>query len=73
MGGRNINRRKPREDWRWINHGTMIKMSYFAFGKGQPSGTFKSADDCMIFFSEDGYKFHDANCGPKIGGYICEF
>nr|XP_034301087.1 perlucin-like protein isoform X3 [Crassostrea gigas] len=41
VGGRNINKRKPGGDWRWIKNGAMTKMSYFAFGKGEPSGSDK--------------------------------
>nr|XP_034301073.1 uncharacterized protein LOC105335840 isoform X2 [Crassostrea gigas] len=72
VGGRNINRRKAGGDWRWIKHGTMTKMRYFAFGGGEPDGTDRSPQDCLLFLVEDGYAFHNANCGIKIGGYICE-
>lgn len=75
VGGRNINTRKPGGDWRWIKHGTMTKMSYFAFARKEPSGTFESPEDCMVLLSGDRYKFHDVPCdsGFHLGGYICEF
>lgn len=50
----------------------MTRMTYFAFGAGEPDGTDKSPQDCLLFNAGDGYKFHNANCGIKIGGYICE-
>nr|XP_034301077.1 uncharacterized protein LOC105339115 [Crassostrea gigas] len=73
VGGRNINRRKPGGDWRWIKQGTMTNMTYFAFGSGEPNGTEQSPQDCLMFYAGDGYKFHDAKCSGMIGGYICEF
>lgn len=72
VGGRNINRRKPGGDWRWIKHGSMTKMKYFAFGKGEPDGAEQSPQDCMLFHAGDRYKFHDSVCGKRVGGYICE-
>ncbi|XP_065932791.1 F-box/LRR-repeat protein 4-like [Magallana gigas] len=72
VGGRNINRRKPGGDWRWIKHGTMRKMRYFAFGGGQPDGTDRSPQDCLCVYVRDGYAFHDTFCGKKLVGYICE-
>lgn len=72
VGGRNINRRKPGGDWRWIKLGTMTKMKYFAFGAGEPNGTEQSPEDCLMFYAGDGYKFYNAKCGKKLGGYICE-
>lgn len=68
MGGRNINRRKPGGDWRWIKQGTMTKMKHFAFGEG----TEQSPQDYMRFYVGDGYKFLNTKCGKKLGGYICE-
>lgn len=72
VGGRNINRRKPGGDWRWIKHGSMTKIKYFAFGKCEPDGKEQSPQDCMLFHAEDGYTFHDSVCGKRVGGYICE-
>lgn len=50
----------------------MTKMRYFAFGGGEPDGTDRSPQDCLLFHVQDGYAFHNANGGIKIGGYICE-
>lgn len=74
VGGRNINSKKPGGDWRWIKHGTMTKMTYFVFSKGEPSGTEQSPENCMIFLAGDRYKIHDVFCdnGYNLGGYICE-
>ncbi|XP_052719477.1 F-box/LRR-repeat protein 4-like isoform X2 [Crassostrea angulata] len=63
VGGRNINRRKPGGDWRWIKHGSMTKIKYFAFGKCEPDGKEQSPQDCMLFHAGDGYTFHDSECG----------
>ena len=74
VGGRNINRRKPGGDWRWIKNGKMTKMTYFAFGPGQPDGTDRSPQDCIAFYAPDRYMLHDYPCdhGQYKGGYICE-
>nr|XP_022322048.1 uncharacterized protein LOC111123779 isoform X1 [Crassostrea virginica] len=74
VGGRNINRRKPGGDWRWIKNGKMSKMTYFAFGATQPDGNDKYPQDCMFFYAPDRYKLHDVFCdnGHYLGGYICE-
>ncbi|XP_048777410.2 C-type lectin domain family 4 member E-like [Ostrea edulis] len=74
VGGRNINRRKLRGDWRWIRNGKMMKMTYHAFGGGQPNGTDRSPQDCMFFYAGERYTFHDVPCdnGTYHGGYICE-
>lgn len=72
VGGRNINRRKPGGDWRWIKNGTMTKMSYFAFGNGEPNGSDSKTEDCMFFFAAEYYRFHNVYCDNYNGGYICE-
>ncbi|XP_062566001.1 uncharacterized protein LOC134228360 [Saccostrea cucullata] len=74
VGGRNINRSKPGGDWRWIKHGQMTKMKYFAFGAGEPSGSDRSPEDCMFFYSGERFAFHNVPCdnGRYHGGYICE-
>lgn len=72
VGGRNINRRKPGGDWRWIKNGTMTKMTYFAFGGGQPNGVDSQPEDCMYFCALEHYRFHDVFCDNYYGGYICE-
>ena len=74
VGGRNINRRKPGGDWRWIKNGKMTKMTYFAFGPGEPNGSDKSPQDCMFFYALDRYNLHNVSCdhGHDLGGYICE-
>ncbi|XP_062607456.1 uncharacterized protein LOC134269272 [Saccostrea cucullata] len=74
VGGRNINRRKPGGDWRWIKHGQMTEMKYHAFGAGQPNGSDSSPQDCMFFYAGEQYMFHSVNCddGTHLGGYICE-
>ncbi|XP_048775102.2 uncharacterized protein LOC125679709 [Ostrea edulis] len=75
VGGRNINRRKPGGgDWRWIRNGKMMKMTYHAFGAGQPDGSDSSPQDCMFFYAGERYTFHDVYCdnGSYLGGYICE-
>ncbi|XP_061169141.1 uncharacterized protein LOC133178461 [Saccostrea echinata] len=74
VGGRNINRRKPGGDWRWIKHGQMTKMTYHAFGAGEPNGSDRSPQDCMFFFAGERYTFHNVPCdnGSYLGGYICE-
>ncbi|XP_052676022.1 perlucin-like protein [Crassostrea angulata] len=73
VGGRNINRRQPGGDWRWIKNGAMTKMSYFAFDSGQPDGVDRNPQDCMFFYATERYRFHDAHCDRFYkGGYICE-
>ncbi|XP_061164729.1 uncharacterized protein LOC133173725 [Saccostrea echinata] len=74
VGGRNINRRKPGGDWRWIKHGQMTKMTYHAFGAGEPNGSDRSPQDCMFFYAGERYTFHNVFCdnGSYLGGYICE-
>ena len=74
VGGRNVNRRKPGGDWKWIKKGKMTKMTYFAFGAGEPNGSDKSPEDCMFFYAGDRYKLHDIDCDNRtyLGGYICE-
>ena len=74
VGGRNINRRKPGGDWRWIRNGKMIKMTYHAFGVGEPGGSDRAPEDCMFFYASDRYIFHNVPCdsGRDHGGYICE-
>jgi hypothetical protein len=74
VGGRNINRRKSGGDWRWIRNGKMTKMTYHAFGAGQPDGSDRAPQDCMFFFAGERYTFHDVYCdnGTFLGGYICE-
>ena len=72
VGGRNINRRKPGGDWRWIKNGKMTKMTYFAFGAGEPDGSDKSPQDCMVFLVADRYQFHNYPCENYFLGYICE-
>ncbi|XP_078323233.1 uncharacterized protein LOC144622431 [Crassostrea virginica] len=71
VGGRNVNRRKPGGDWRWIKNGKMTKMTYFAFGAGEPNGSDKSPEDCMFFYAGDRYRLHNVSCDYP-GGYICE-
>lgn len=73
VGGRNINRRQPGGDWRWIKNGAMTKMSYFAFGAGQPNGVDRQPQDCMFFYALEHYRFHDVHCDYSYkSGYICE-
>ncbi|XP_061164479.1 C-type mannose receptor 2-like [Saccostrea echinata] len=74
VGGRNINRRKPGGDWRWIRNGEMKEMTYFAFGAGQPNGSDKAPQECMFFYAAERYIFHDVFCDHDtyLGGYICE-
>ena len=72
VGGRNINRRKPGGDWRWIKNGKMTKMTYFAFGGGEPDGSDRSPQDCMVFFALDRYQLHNFPCENYFLGYICE-
>ncbi|XP_062609351.1 C-type lectin domain family 4 member M-like [Saccostrea cucullata] len=74
VGGRNINRRKPGGDWRWIRNGEMKEMTYFAFGSSQPDGSDSAPQDCMFFYAAERYIFHDVFCDHDsyIGGYICE-
>lgn len=50
----------------------MTKMSYFAFGKGEPSGSDKRVRDCMFFYADEYYRFHAVPCDNFNGGYICE-
>ncbi|XP_061164477.1 perlucin-like protein [Saccostrea echinata] len=74
VGGRNINRRKPGGDWRWIKNGKMSKMTYFAFGARQPDGTDRAPQDCMFFYARERYIFHDVYCDHDsyYAMYICE-
>ncbi|XP_062587704.1 uncharacterized protein LOC134249362 [Saccostrea cucullata] len=74
VGGRNINRRKPVGDWRWIKHGQMTDMKYHAFGAGEPNGVDRSPQDYMFFYAGERYTFHNVFCdnGTYLGGYICE-
>jgi hypothetical protein len=74
VGGRNINRRKPGGDWRWIRNGKMIKMAYHAFGAKQPDGSDRAPEDCIFFYAGENYALHDMYCdnGLYHGGYICE-
>ncbi|XP_062596728.1 uncharacterized protein LOC134258201 isoform X2 [Saccostrea cucullata] len=74
VGGRNINRRKPGGDWRWIKHGQMNKMKYYAFAANEPNGSDKSPQDCMFFYARSRYSFHNIYCdnGSHLSGYICE-
>ncbi|XP_062596734.1 uncharacterized protein LOC134258205 [Saccostrea cucullata] len=74
VGGRNINRRKPGGDWRWIKHGQMTKMTYYAFGAREPNGSDRSPEDCLFFYAGERYTFHNVYCdnGTHLGGYICE-
>ncbi|CAG2258009.1 unnamed protein product [Mytilus edulis] len=74
VGGRNINRYIPGGDWRWIKNGQMTKMTYYAFGGGEPNGSNASPQDCMFFYAAERYIFHNVFCdnGSYRGGYICE-
>lgn len=72
VGGRNINRRKPGGDLRWIKNGTRTKMTYFAFGNNQPDVSDSQPQDCMFFSALEHYRFHDVYCDNYNGGYICE-
>ncbi|XP_062566000.1 uncharacterized protein LOC134228358 [Saccostrea cucullata] len=74
VGGRNVNRRKPGGDWRWIKHGQMTKMKYYAFAANEPNGSDKSPQDCMFFYARSRYSFHNIYCdnGSHLSGYICE-
>nr|XP_022322050.1 uncharacterized protein LOC111123780 [Crassostrea virginica] len=72
VGGRNINRRKPGGDWRWIKNGKMNKMTHFTlFAAGEPNGGDNSPEDCLAFYAPDRYKLHSNTC-DYLGGYICE-
>ncbi|XP_063411551.1 uncharacterized protein LOC134694469 [Mytilus trossulus] len=55
IGGRNVNRYKSGGDWRWIKHGKMTKMTYFAFDSSEPNGSFSSPEDCLLFHGTRGY------------------
>ncbi|VDI08190.1 Hypothetical predicted protein, partial [Mytilus galloprovincialis] len=66
VGGRNINRYVPGGDWRWIKNGKMNKMTYKAFGSGQPDGTNASPQDCMFFYAGERYAFHNLPFSPLI-------
>ncbi|XP_052719668.1 uncharacterized protein LOC128191577 [Crassostrea angulata] len=48
VGGRNINRRQPGGDWRWIKNAAMTKMTYFAFGGGEPDGIDSQPQDACF-------------------------
>lgn len=50
----------------------MTKMSYFAFGNGEPNGSDSKTEDCMFFFAAEYYRFHNVYCDNYNGGYICE-
>ncbi|XP_052074812.1 C-type lectin domain family 4 member M-like [Mytilus californianus] len=74
VGGRNINRYVTGGDWRWIKNELMTKMTYYAFGDGEPNGSIASPQDCMYFYALNIYHFYNVMCdsGTNIGGYICE-
>lgn len=59
IGGRNTNREVNDGDWRWVKNGSLSKMSYFAFGPRQPTG---SKASCMWVYSEYKYEFIDTVC-----------
>lgn len=71
IGGRNINREIQGGDWRWVKNGNFSKMSYFAFGPGQPTGTKGSPQNCMWLYSPYHYQFTDDSC-TMLAHYICE-
>lgn len=50
----------------------MTKMSYFAFGGGEPDGIDSQPQDCMFFNPFDYHRFYDIPCDIHKGGYICE-
>lgn len=52
----------------------MNKMTYKAFGSGQPAGTNASPQDCMFFYAGERYAFHNLPCDRPVwsSGYICE-
>ena len=41
-----------------IKNGKMRKMTYFAFGAGEPNGNFNSPHDCMLLRTTDFYQMH---------------
>lgn len=71
IGGRNINREVNDGDWRWVKNGSLTKMSYFAFGPRQPTGSKASPENCMWVYSEFKYEFIDTVCS-NVARYICE-
>lgn len=73
VGGRNINRRKPGGDWRWIKHGSMTKMKYFAFGKGEPDGAEQSPQDCFCFMQETGTNFTTAHVEKGLADIFVKY
>lgn len=71
IGGRNINREVNDGDWRWVKNGSLTKMSYFACGPRQPTGSKASPENCMWVYSEFKYEFIDNVCS-NVARYICE-
>lgn len=71
IGGRNINREIQGGDWRWVKNGTFSKMSYFAFGPGQPSGSKGTPENCLWLYPAYNYQFIDDICTSSVY-YICE-
>nr|XP_034309523.1 uncharacterized protein LOC105326448 isoform X2 [Crassostrea gigas] len=71
IGGRNINREIQGGDWRWVKNGTFSKMSYYAFGPGQPSGSKGTPENCLWLYPTYHYQFIDDICTYSVY-YICE-
>lgn len=71
IGGRNINREIQGGDWRWVKNGNFSKMSYFAFGPGQPDGTKGNPQNCLWLYPTFQYQFIDDYCTSSVY-YICE-
>ncbi|XP_071150721.1 C-type lectin domain family 4 member G-like [Mytilus edulis] len=70
IGGRNINRHISGGDWRWIKHGKMTKMTYFAFDAVQPNGSSRYPQDCLSLNGQQ--RLYDNNCDSYSVGFICE-
>lgn len=47
-------------------------MKYFAFGDGQPNGSFGSPQDCLLLYVNNRYNLHDNDCDYSKAGFICE-
>lgn len=66
IGGRNINREIQGGDWRWVKNGNFSKMSYFAFGPGQPDGTRGNPQNCLWLYPTFQYQFIDDYCTSSV-------
>ncbi|XP_048738363.1 perlucin-like protein [Ostrea edulis] len=71
IGGRDFNRQVNGGGWRWVNASRNSKMSYFAFGPGEPGGTKESPQLCLWLYAKYQYQFVDVGC-TSVARYICE-